>query len=132
MSRKSIKNHSICHRCVNLNLWFFFSKFSLALWITRPNLAQVNELVVEVQCYRRRNCVIGSDFVNETFRYYVNRDTLFSYHKASEIFLQRLMALYVASHYKVFLILYWETWTPGRVTKYRNNTVPNVKLYSVL
>ena len=36
------------------------------------------------------------------FRYYVNRDTLFSYHKASEVFLQRLMALYVASHYKVF------------------------------
>ncbi|KAF8340689.1 GNAT acetyltransferase 2-domain-containing protein [Cantharellus anzutake] len=32
--------------------------------------------------------------------YYVNRDTLFSYHPASEVFLQRLMALYVASHYK--------------------------------
>ena len=34
-------------------------------------------------------------------RYYVNRDTLFCYHKASEVFLQRLMALYVSSHYKV-------------------------------
>jgi len=33
--------------------------------------------------------------------YYVNRDTLFSYHKASEMFLQRLMSLYVSSHYKV-------------------------------
>ncbi|KAJ7422621.1 hypothetical protein WISP_37200 [Willisornis vidua] len=32
--------------------------------------------------------------------YYVNRDTLFCYHRASEVFLQRLMALYVASHYK--------------------------------
>ncbi|XP_078169083.1 RNA cytidine acetyltransferase 1-like [Carex rostrata] len=32
--------------------------------------------------------------------YYINRDTLFSYHKESEIFLQRMMALYVASHYK--------------------------------
>lgn len=32
--------------------------------------------------------------------YYVNRDTLFSYHKASEVFLQRMMSLYVASHYK--------------------------------
>ncbi|GAV91773.1 Helicase_RecD domain-containing protein/GNAT_acetyltr_2 domain-containing protein/tRNA_bind_2 domain-containing protein, partial [Cephalotus follicularis] len=32
--------------------------------------------------------------------YYVNRDTLFSYHKDSETFLQRMMALYVASHYK--------------------------------
>lgn len=32
--------------------------------------------------------------------YYVNRDTLFSYHKISEMFLQRLMSLYVSSHYK--------------------------------
>lgn len=32
--------------------------------------------------------------------YHVNRDTLFSYHKASETFLQRMMALYVSSHYK--------------------------------
>lgn len=33
--------------------------------------------------------------------YYVNRDTLFSYHKASEAFLHRIMGLYVSSHYKV-------------------------------
>ncbi|CAA7030589.1 unnamed protein product [Microthlaspi erraticum] len=32
--------------------------------------------------------------------YYVNRDTLFSYHKDSEMFLQRMMALCVSSHYK--------------------------------
>ncbi|KAG5338546.1 hypothetical protein C0989_007110 [Termitomyces sp. Mn162] len=32
--------------------------------------------------------------------FYVARDTLFSYHPASEVFLQRMMALYVASHYK--------------------------------
>ncbi|XP_034951913.1 RNA cytidine acetyltransferase [Chelonus insularis] len=32
--------------------------------------------------------------------YYINRDTLFSYHKASELFLQRLVSLYVSSHYK--------------------------------
>ncbi|OMO55941.1 hypothetical protein CCACVL1_26892 [Corchorus capsularis] len=32
--------------------------------------------------------------------YYVNRDTLFSYHRDSELFLQRMMALYVSSHYK--------------------------------
>ncbi|KAG5457516.1 MAG: N-acetyltransferase 10, partial [Olpidium bornovanus] len=32
--------------------------------------------------------------------YHVNRDTLFSYHPVSEAFLQRMMALYVASHYK--------------------------------
>lgn len=30
----------------------------------------------------------------------IDRDTLFSYHHVSEIFLQRIMALYVASHYK--------------------------------
>ena len=33
--------------------------------------------------------------------YYVSRDTLFSYHPASEKFLHRIMALYVSSHYKV-------------------------------
>lgn len=32
--------------------------------------------------------------------YYVDRDTLFSHHKASEAFLQRMVALYVSSHYK--------------------------------
>ncbi|KAG8707408.1 N-acetyltransferase 10, partial [Ceratobasidium sp. 395] len=32
--------------------------------------------------------------------FYVNRDTLFSYNPASEVFLQRMMALFVASHYK--------------------------------
>lgn len=32
--------------------------------------------------------------------YYINRDTLFSFHRASETFLQRLMTLYVSSHYK--------------------------------
>lgn len=32
--------------------------------------------------------------------YYVNRDTLFSYHGASEIFLKKLVALFVSSHYK--------------------------------
>ncbi|TKY57778.1 N-acetyltransferase protein [Spatholobus suberectus] len=37
---------------------------------------------------------------NDCDLYYVNRDTLFSYHKDSETFLQRMMALYVASHYK--------------------------------
>lgn len=43
-------------------------------------------------------------------RYYVNRDTLFSYHKASEVFLQRLMALYVASHYKVIASFWCFVW----------------------
>ncbi|PVU92399.1 hypothetical protein BB561_003849 [Smittium simulii] len=32
--------------------------------------------------------------------FWVNRDTLFSYHPVSEAFLQKMIALYVASHYK--------------------------------
>lgn len=32
--------------------------------------------------------------------FHVNRDALFSYHKVSEAFLQRMMSLYVSSHYK--------------------------------
>jgi len=32
--------------------------------------------------------------------YYVNRDTLFSRHRVSEAFLQKMVALYVSSHYK--------------------------------
>lgn len=32
--------------------------------------------------------------------YYVNRDTLFSFHAGTEAFLQRMMSLYVSSHYK--------------------------------
>ncbi|VEL28656.1 unnamed protein product [Protopolystoma xenopodis] len=32
--------------------------------------------------------------------FYINRDTLFAYHKSTEAFLHRLMGLYVASHYK--------------------------------
>eukprot|EP00877_Chromochloris_zofingiensis_P001222 jgi/Chrzof1/110/Cz01g03250.t1 len=32
--------------------------------------------------------------------FYVERDTLFSFHKASELFLQQMVSLFVASHYK--------------------------------
>jgi N-acetyltransferase 10 len=42
----------------------------------------------------------GCPHPSECELYYVSRDTLFSYHPASELFLQRMMALYVASHYK--------------------------------
>ena len=42
----------------------------------------------------------GSLFPEKCELYYINRDTLFSYHKASEAFLQRIMSLFVASHYK--------------------------------
>lgn len=42
----------------------------------------------------------GTPHPSQCELFYVNRDTLFSYHPASEVFLQRMMALYVASHYK--------------------------------
>eukprot|EP00299_Pterocystis_sp_00344_P008290 c3081_g1_i1.p1 GENE.c3081_g1_i1~~c3081_g1_i1.p1 ORF type:complete len:1038 (+),score=231.72 c3081_g1_i1:245-3115(+) len=44
--------------------------------------------------------LFGAPHPSKCNLYWVNRDTLFSYHPASEEFLQRMMALYVASHYK--------------------------------
>ncbi|KAJ1987696.1 N-acetyltransferase 10 [Coemansia spiralis] len=42
----------------------------------------------------------GCPHPSECELYWINRDSLFSYHPVSEAFLQRLMALFVASHYK--------------------------------
>ena len=42
----------------------------------------------------------GCAHPSECELFLVNRDTLFSFHPASELFLQRLMGIYVASHYK--------------------------------
>ncbi|KAJ2578478.1 N-acetyltransferase 10, partial [Coemansia sp. RSA 1836] len=42
----------------------------------------------------------GCPHPSECELYWVNRDSLFSYHPVSETFLQRLVALFVASHYK--------------------------------
>jgi len=42
----------------------------------------------------------GTPALEKCQLYHVNRDTLFSYNKISENFLQRLMSLYVSSHYK--------------------------------
>ena len=47
-----------------------------------------------------RPALQGCPHPSECELFYVDRDTLFSYHPASELFLQRMMALYVASHYK--------------------------------
>jgi len=47
-----------------------------------------------------KGSVQGCPHPSQCELYYVSRDTLFSYHPASEVFLQRMMALYVASHYK--------------------------------
>ncbi|SCU87749.1 LAFA_0E08592g1_1 [Lachancea sp. 'fantastica'] len=42
----------------------------------------------------------GTPHPSECNLFLVNRDTLFSYHPVSESFLEKMMALYVASHYK--------------------------------
>jgi N-acetyltransferase 10 len=42
----------------------------------------------------------GAPHPDECELYYVERDTLFSRHRASEAFLHRVMALFVSSHYK--------------------------------
>jgi N-acetyltransferase 10 len=47
-----------------------------------------------------RSATQGTPHPSACELFYVSRDTLFSYHPASEVFLQRMMALYVASHYK--------------------------------
>lgn len=42
----------------------------------------------------------GTPHPSQCNLFLVNRDTLFSYHPVSEAFLEKMMALYVASHYK--------------------------------
>ena len=42
----------------------------------------------------------GCPHPNSCDLYYVNRDTLFSYHSSSEKFLRKLMSIFVSSHYK--------------------------------
>ncbi|KAA0714877.1 RNA cytidine acetyltransferase [Triplophysa tibetana] len=59
----------------------------------------LNELLC-LDCLSVPRIISGCPLPQTCELYYVNRDTLFCYHKASEAFLQRLMALYVASHYK--------------------------------
>ncbi|CAM9182779.1 unnamed protein product [Chrysoparadoxa australica] len=44
--------------------------------------------------------VMGTPAPSDCELFYVDRDALFSYHKLSESFLQRVMALYTAAHYK--------------------------------
>lgn len=47
-----------------------------------------------------RSISTGYPHPNDCELYYINRDTLFSYHSDSEVFLQRLVGLFVSSHYK--------------------------------
>jgi N-acetyltransferase 10 len=63
-----------------------------------PVEAWLNRLLcLDVQPLPMGGCAAPAD----CHLFYVNRDTLFSYHAASERFLQRIMAIYVAAHYKV-------------------------------
>lgn len=48
----------------------------------------------------RQVLTAGAPHPNECELYYVERDALFSRHRASEAFLQRVIALFVSSHYK--------------------------------
>lgn len=48
----------------------------------------------------RQTLTAGAPHPSECELYYVERDTLFSRHRGSEAFLHRVMALFVASHYK--------------------------------
>nr|XP_060620967.1 RNA cytidine acetyltransferase [Anolis sagrei ordinatus] len=59
----------------------------------------LNDLLC-LDCLNITRIISGCPLPESCDLYYVNRDTLFCYHRASETFLQRLMALYVASHYK--------------------------------
>ena len=48
----------------------------------------------------KHRLVSGTPHPDKCELYAVDRDTLFSHHKVSEAFLQRIMSLFVASHYK--------------------------------
>ncbi|KAF8424648.1 N-acetyltransferase [Tirmania nivea] len=57
-------------------------------------------LCLDVTLPSNRVAINGTPDPAKCDLYAVNRDTLFSYHPVSERFLQKMMALYVASHYK--------------------------------
>lgn len=60
----------------------------------------LNELLCLDATSASHRIVAGTPHPKDCELYYVNRDSLFSYHKLSESFLQRIMSLYVSSHYK--------------------------------
>ena len=75
-------------------LWVFFKIINWEFWRIFSNCSHLCQFNFGLYYFLEINYFI---FFN---RYYVNRDTLFSFHKASEAFLQRLMSIYVAAHYK--------------------------------
>ncbi|KAL1129831.1 hypothetical protein AAG570_012775 [Ranatra chinensis] len=64
---------------------------------------EVEKWLTGLLCLDATNCIIETSETPPSSYcdlYYINRDTLFSYHEISEAFLQRLISLFVASHYK--------------------------------
>ncbi|CCX31909.1 GNAT acetyltransferase 2-domain-containing protein [Pyronema domesticum] len=59
-----------------------------------------NLLCLDATLPPKRKAITGTPSPDKCELVYVCRDTLFCYHPASERFLQKMMALYVASHYK--------------------------------
>jgi N-acetyltransferase 10 len=60
----------------------------------------LNQLLCLDVTLPKKSHILGTPHPSQCQLLQVNRDTLFSYHKVSEKFLQKMMALYVASHYK--------------------------------
>ncbi|OWM91385.1 hypothetical protein CDL15_Pgr017303 [Punica granatum] len=80
-----------------------FKKIELHESIRYASADPIESWLNNLLCLDVANCIPNVSRLpppSECDLYYVNRDTLFSYHKDSELFLQRMMALYVASHYK--------------------------------
>ncbi|XP_024017352.1 RNA cytidine acetyltransferase 1 isoform X2 [Morus notabilis] len=82
---------------------YLFKKIELSESIRYASGDPIESWLHGLLCLDATNAVpklSGLPQPSECELYYVNRDTLFSYHKESELFLQRMMALYVSSHYK--------------------------------
>ncbi|KAK6023751.1 putative ATPase DUF699 [Ostertagia ostertagi] len=65
---------------------------SIEQWLNRVLCLNAGNINTRLSC--------GTPPPSECELYIVNRDALFSFHKASEAFLQQIMAIYVAAHYK--------------------------------
>uniref|UniRef100_A0A915DH43 RNA cytidine acetyltransferase n=1 Tax=Ditylenchus dipsaci TaxID=166011 RepID=A0A915DH43_9BILA len=64
------------------------------------NIEQWLNKVLCLDSVNLRTTISGTPSPKGCKLYYVNRDTLFSFHKASEIFLANMMSIYVSAHYK--------------------------------
>ena len=60
----------------------------------------LNDLLCLDATQNTDDLVFGFPHPSQCELYHVNRDTLFSYHSSSENFLNKLMTIFVASHYK--------------------------------